>query len=380
MAGRLWKALDTTVALSDKLNSSLSSPSPAVSDEHPSPLLLLSASTQALKSQATKISLLAINTPFTPSAICTILSEVNDSALPSLTAAALLLSPAKYTQTFHGDAKTLVQDILHELTVLIRNIKNVSIKYEENKSFRLGEDEKHGITTATGRVWKVCDQIATIASDGVVGLVIKKAKEHLELVQDCIRELKEWDPENDDGDDGLWDDEFGDDGEDDTQGNMGGKIGHVLATDGDEDSEEGNRTGKLVDEKNYLLRLFTLTTQLYTAIIAHRLKKITDISILPKICSKLDTLTACLRDLPNLVDEAAGSLYEGNLEFADAYSLKLRDRAFETIDLLREPWAIEATHSILGDKAARKEVEDKFSEWGSVWLKVADELVKDREE
>ncbi|WEW59385.1 hypothetical protein PRK78_004856 [Emydomyces testavorans] len=392
---RLSKILETTVALSEQFIISLSSPAatePTPSNSIvPSEVLpLLSASAQALKSQTTKLSLLAINTPFTPSAIISVLSDINESVLPSLVTAALLLTPRNYTQTFYAEAKTLVKDALRELTALTHEVGATAEKYDRNTGFKLSEEDKHGVTTATGRVWKVCDQIGGLVSDGVVGLVIRKAREYLELVQDGIRELKEWDPEeeldDDDDDDGLWGDEFGNEEDDEVNGGGTGKgkaiLGHGENEEEEEEEEEQeNQRAKLDDEKKYLLRLLTLVSQLYTAIISHRLKNLDQkTSLLPKSSLKLlDSLVSCLHDLPNLVDEAAGSLYEHNIEYADAYSLKLRDRASEAVQMLRQPWTNGDVSAALGENAVTKEAEDKFSKWASVWVKVVDDLTKDKE-
>ncbi|EER28359.1 hypothetical protein CPC735_062320 [Coccidioides posadasii C735 delta SOWgp] len=391
MPPSLLKALDTTLALSEQFSLNLSSPNASesaacnasCSDPQTSPLPLLSAASHTLKAQTTKLSLLAINAPFTPSAIVTVLTDVNDAVLPSLTTAALLSVPEKYTQTFSTEAKALVKDALRELTTLIQGIRAIAVSHDKHKEFTLSGTDKNGITAATARVWEVCDHIINFASEGVVGLVVRKAKEYLELVKDGIRELKEWDPEEDlDGDDGFWVEDFGDEAHGEANGGVLGKGKAAKSgdeeeehmEDEDKDENDENQRAKLEDEKKCLLRLLTLVSQLYTAIISYRLKNLDEKAILPKFSPKLDSVASCLQDLPNLVDEAAGSLYEHNLEFSDAYSLRLRDRASEAVDLLCEPWVLGATLE-QGDLSRR---EDKFSKWATVWIKVVEGLGNDR--
>ncbi|EEP77776.1 predicted protein [Uncinocarpus reesii 1704] len=389
MAARLHMVLETTIALSEQFNLALSSPAAADStssapDHQPSPLPLLSASAQNLKAQTAKLSLLAINTPFTPSALVTVLSNINDSVLPSLVTATLISTPEKYTRTFRREAEALVKDALRELTALVHDIQLIATNYDKKQGFKLSDEEKNEVTIATGRVWSVCDQVVDLVAGGVVGLVIKKAKEYLELIQDGLRELKEWDPEDDlDDDDGLWGDEFG--SQDDSGPNRGTleKSAVIENGDGDEETEDedsGNQRVKLDEEKKYLLRLFTLTSQLFSAIISYRLKKMDETLILAGSSNRLDALTSCLQDLPSLVDEAAGSLYEHNIEFADAYSLKLRDRASEAAEMLCEPWVQGDMSDTSKQGDAPKGTEDKFSKWAAVFLRVVEDLGKDKEQ
>ncbi|KAF3480760.1 uncharacterized protein GIQ15_06107 [Arthroderma uncinatum] len=371
MAGdrRLIVLLDTTLGLSAQFISSLTLSSAATASATPrnsedssnknnSPLPLLSAAAQTLKSHTGKISLFAINTPFTPSAIKSVLSQINDSVLPSLVTAAFLLHPGHYTTIFHSEVNSLVKSALREFVTLISEIKKIAL----GDGKELTEADKVAITTATGRVWKVCDQLVATSTDGVVGMIIQKANNFLELVRDGIKELEEWDPEESEDDGWGMGDDFADEAEDKEGG------------DGEDGENRDELIATLFEEKKELIRLLTPISKLFTAMATQRLKPLKQDSILPKYASSLDDLVDHLKQIPDLVDEAAGSLYEHDIDAVASYTRKLKDCAIATVEIVRKPWKCDDG---AGPKTeGQAEPEDKFSKWATVWLKVLGELGK----
>ncbi|GBF67124.1 hypothetical protein TMEN_9847 [Trichophyton mentagrophytes] len=369
MAGdkKLLVILESTLGLSTQFISSLSLSAASTSSATPRsaeetdnnknlPLPLLSAAAQTLKSNSGKISLFAINTPFTPSAITSVLAQINDSALPSLVTAAFLLHPEHYTKTFHTEINALVKSALREYITLINDIKKIAV--ENGKG--LTDEDKIAVTTSAGRVWKVCDQLVAAATDGVVGMVMQKANEFLELVRDGIKELEEWDPEESDDDDwGLVDD-----------------LADETKEENDEDDGEDREevVAMLAGEKKELLRLLTPIAKLYTAITTQRLKPLKQQPILSKYASNLDKLVDNLKQIPDLVDEAAGSLYEHDTQAVASYTSNLKNCAISTMEMVRKPWHPETGVNAKTD--GQVESEDKFTKWATVWLKVLNELGK----
>src|ERR1700733_3479056 len=205
--------LTTTFALIDQFSASVaqSTNQPCVpAEEHlpssaPSPLTLLSTSTASLKAQSTRLSLLTLTPPFTPSAVSKILSTLNSSVLPSLLTAALLIAneDRKYTASFSTEVGSLVKGILRDLHTLISCVEGRS-RHADPKE--LGEQQKHNVTEAVGHVWESCDELVAVADGGIGAFIVKKAEMWLGLIKDAVEELGEWDPEED-GVDGL----FGDD-------------------------------------------------------------------------------------------------------------------------------------------------------------------------
>ena len=218
--------LTTTFALIDQFSASVarSTDQPIVPAEErlpsstPSPLALLSASTASLKAQSTRLSLLTLTPPFTPPAVSKILSALNSSVLPSLLTAALLIvnEDRKYTASFSAEVGSFVKAILRDLHTLISCVEERS-RHADPKE-QLGEQQKHNVTEAVGRVWESCDGLVALADGGIGAFVVKKAEMWLGLIKDAVEELEEWDPEEDGvdglfGEDALQNDHAGDEAE-----------------------------------------------------------------------------------------------------------------------------------------------------------------------
>ncbi|KLJ12100.1 hypothetical protein EMPG_12774 [Blastomyces silverae] len=392
--------LGATLIITDQFNSTLSTPLPPSESQSnnvnsnnpaPLPLPLLSASAAALKAQTTKLSLLAVNTPFTPSALITVLSTVNESILPSLVTAALLTVPAEYTQAFHAEAKLLVKDALREfgsLVGVVKVIANGGGSGDEGKGVTVTEQQKGEVMSCTGRLWKACEQLVSFAEGGVVGFVAGKARQYLELVRDGIRELEEWDPEEDGDDDE--DDLFWDHG--DKLEGKGKEEEKDKANDENNDDEETTSSiANLQSEKSNLLRLLNPIAQIYPAIISHRLKSKTSPSSStpndqeqnhqpnPQLSStqlsQLNRLLQHLKELPSLVDEAAGSLYDHDIDNAIMYTKQLCKCAFSAAEAARSPFIENAN--------GEKEIaggEDKFPKWADTWMRVIDGITSSKAE
>ncbi|KKK11880.1 hypothetical protein ARAM_004076, partial [Aspergillus rambellii] len=105
MSQKFQTTLNTALTLITQFQTTLSAqPAPASQppqhNEPLDPLALLAAAATALKSHVTKLSLLTITAPFTHSAVATILATLNETVLPSLVAAALLLTPETHTRAY----------------------------------------------------------------------------------------------------------------------------------------------------------------------------------------------------------------------------------------------------------------------------------------
>ena len=253
------------------------------------------------------------------------------------------------------ESRTLVKNALRELDGLVSEIKKVAGR--EGRG--VDEGVKGVVTTATGRVWGACDAMLELAKEGVVGLVVRRAREYAELVRDGIGELREWDPAEDEVGD---EDGFGFEGDDDEDED--GKEG------GDEVDEE--QCARLRAEKAHMLRVLEPVAKAYPAMITYRLQGLSvqssSSSTVSAISPRLDELLGCLRDIPDLTDEAAGSLYESKISDAVEYTEKVLDRAITAVTTTRG--LVE-----LKEDAAQS---DKFSKWSTVWLNVVQDVRKSR--
>lgn len=365
MSKQLSICLTTTLALINQFQSAFTSPSgnpPASDSSQKDALPLLSASSEALKSQVTKLSLLTINTPFTPSAISTVLSALNESVIPSLVTATLLVTPSEYTKAFHAEIQNLSKFVLKDLSSLVEEVQNVAKKKEQaktdgQKESELSQPEKDVITVATGRVWDSCDSLYDVAAKGVVGYVIRRVEEWRDIVKDAVKEIEEWDPDEDDGD---FFEEF--------MGENGNESGGGQSEDSDDKEEEDNAA--LHAHKKSTLRVLKPIAQVFPAISTHRLKNAGNVpSSSVTGIGKLETLISDLQCIPDYIDEVAGALYEADLEKSDQYLQKAKSYATKAIDTVALPWGAAANEGT-------QDGTDKFRVWSKTWLKVMEEVSK----
>ncbi|OJJ84855.1 uncharacterized protein ASPGLDRAFT_125469 [Aspergillus glaucus CBS 516.65] len=366
MSQKLSLVLTTTLTLLDQFQTAIYSPpqkpAPNETDDakrKDDALSLLTASSHALHSQVTKLSLLTITAPFTHSAVCTVLSALNESVLPSLVTAALLVNPDDFTKAFHAEVQILAKAALKELAALIGEVKGVADKKnkaqsEGKKEEDLSQAEKDVVTVATGRVWDACDVLVDVATKGVVGFVIRRVEQWRDLVKDAVEEIEEWDPDEDDD---FFDDLLGED--------------EKNAGDYDDDEDDGDEedTAASHARKKSTLRILKPVAQVFPAISTNRLKNAGNapVAFNPGV-RKLESLMVNLQSIPDDIDEVAGALYEENWERHTQFLGKVKDNAAKAVGLVKLPWG------------AAEGTEDKFTTWSKTWLKVVDEVSKSIDE
>ncbi|KAJ5464722.1 uncharacterized protein N7458_000408 [Penicillium daleae] len=363
MAQQFSVIISTTLTLLEQFQATLASPTTATATaqgtqpQTPSKdtdteaaanaLPLLSNSAAALRAQVTKLSLLAITAPFTHSAVSTVLRACNESVLPSLVTAALLVTPAGYTKAFYSEVLVLTKRALVEFATLVKGVKGIADKKDsakkedpKKKEEGISKAEKDGVTVAVVR--------------GVVGFVMRRVEQWRDLVRDAVEELEDWDPEEDDE---FFDELMGED-----------KDGGSDSDDEDGDEED---TAALQEQKKSTLRFLKPVAQVYPAILTYRLKNAGDKPLSSAAgIAKLESLMINLQSIPDQVDEAAGALYESNWDKA-AYHLKQTQKhAAQAVNLVATPWA--GAESADGEQQSS----DKFTVWSKTWLKVMDEVSK----
>lgn len=363
---QLGPVIATTATLLDQFQNTLS---PASVQSAPSPnkdadaLPLLTASATALRAQVTKLSLLAITSPFTPSAVITILRACNESVLPSLLTSALIVTPTEYTKAFHSEIWHLTRAALAEYSSLVQVIKTISEKKEKAKEEEptkkekdLPQSDKNEVTVATGRVWDACDVLTSTATNGIIEFIARRVEQWRDLVKDAVQELEEWDPAEDDDD--FFDDIPGDEKDD------GDKD-----EDSDDESDDEENTAALQEQKKSTLRFLKPVAQVYPAIVNNRLKKTktAPLSTTGGI-SRLEKLMTHLQRIPDQLDEAAGALYEEDIGRSVKHLQKIRDDASKAVELVTKPWGSE--------EQPNEETDDKFATWSKTWAKVMDEVSK----
>ncbi|PYH97467.1 hypothetical protein BO71DRAFT_130531 [Aspergillus ellipticus CBS 707.79] len=362
MSKKLQTTLTTSLTLLEQFQQAISSPTGDIASSAElsgkDALPLLSASTTALKAQVTKLSLIAITSPFTPSAVSSVLSALNESVLPSLATAALLVNPSEHTKAFQTEVQVLAKILLNEIAALVQEVQNIAkIKREaaadaRKKENDLSQSEKDAVTVVAGRLWNSCDALIDTAAKGVVGFVVRRVEEWRDLVRDAVQEIEEWDPDEE-GDD-FFDELLGDDE----------KADHNTDEEADGDDED---TAALHTQKKSTLRVLKPVSQIYPAIIANRLKDAPQSS---EIIGQLECLMYTLQSIPGYIDEIAGALYEANIEKSVQYLCKTKNCAVKAVNLVALSWGV------VIPAESQKEREDKFTAWSRTWSKVIDEVSK----
>ncbi|KAL4787550.1 hypothetical protein BJX76DRAFT_318331 [Aspergillus varians] len=371
MSMKFQIVLATTLALVDQFQSTLSSPQPnpgptaGEKDKELDPLPLLSGASTALKSHVTKLSLLTITSPFTHSAVATTLSTLNESVLPSLVTATLLITPESHTKAFQGEIRVLAGTTLKELSFLVKEVQAIAEGKADKKS--LEQSEKDTVTAVAGRVWDACDVLVDFAAKGVIGFVVRRAEEYRDLVRDAVEEIEGWDPdeEGDEFFDGL----LGDDGEGPTAADKSGVNGK---TDEDDDDDEESST-VLLARKKEALRILKPIAQIYPAIISNRLKK-APAPLAPFNVRTLESLIISLQQIPDHIDEVAGALYDADFDQYARHLGKAKGCASKAIELVVLPWSPEQASD------NQKNAGDKFTAWSKTWTRVVEEVSKSIDE
>ena len=344
--------LSSTKALIQSFQAALQSPTtpPSTIQDPPNPLALLSDASQILKAQTTKLSLLILNKPFTPSAITFILNSLSNSCLPGLISALEICPATKYTRLLHEHIRSTLLKIMMELLSLIASIP----------SDERGVELSTGRNTlaSTGVLWAECDKMMELASSGVVSLAIQRTEDYHGLLKDAIQELEEWDPDEDT------------DSDTDSLSSNKQKPASTPTADNLASTLEDLSISRVA-----ILRKHTLVTLRTIRVIYPALKK-RRISTFPNITSAstpeslptstqidaLDSLIDQAKGFTEAADEIAGALYEGDEEQVERRLRALRESAEACAAGVKKGW---------------KGEEDEFTGWAEKWVARLEEVGKD---
>ena len=352
----LRASVDSTTALAKNFQTALQNRTPPTLDmaDPPNPLCLLSDSASILKAQTTKLSLLILNKPFTPSAITFIINSLSNQCLPALMSALELCTPAQWTSFLQQHLRASLSHIMGQYLDLVASIPTD----ERGVDTAAGR----GVLANTGVLWESCDKLIELASTGLVSLAVQKANAYHSLLQDAITELEEWDPDElvDDNDD-----DFDSDSDfDSIQDQL--KKTHIEANNAASSSGLSNSTVSppsmtIPQLQTVILSHLRLIRLLYPALHKRRLltfPPLTSTTPVPTASpsqlqiKRLDSLMNHLRQFSEEADEAAGALYEGKEGDVNSRLRGLRKIGISCIEESRFNW---------GGK------EDEFSEWGDKW-------------
>lgn len=348
--------LQTTISnlnvLLRRFQTALQSPTPAHPpiEDSPNPLALLSDASEVLKAQTTKLSLLLLNKPFTPSAISFILDSLSGSCLPALMSVLQLCPAVKYTNLMHEHIRSSLSKTMMELLSLLGLIPQNEYGVEKT----LGRD----ILASTGVLWAECDKMVALALEGVTKLAAEKVEQYHDLLKDAIAELEQWDPDED--------------SESDTDSVASNKSNPSSARPRDtplERSLQDLSASAIPALRKQTLGTLRVIRVLYPALVKRRILTFPNIDSTAKAESlpsssqmrSLDRVVNHTQQFTEETDEIAGALYAGDEEEVDDRLTNLAEMSKTCVEGIRIDWS---GH------------EDEFSSWAEKWMMRLEEVKK----
>lgn len=319
-------------------------PKNIVNNPHQNSLALLSTAAIVLKAQTTKLSLLILHSPFTPSAITHILTSLSATCLPALMTALELCPPSTNSALLHNHVRTILSRAFRAISALLLVVLP---QQDDKRSNSTAHQRREKTLAATGMLWETCDAMAHLASEGLPALAIEKLDTSHSLLKDAIAELEEWDPnEEEDKDDPDTD---SDDASD--------PLPNPLPS--------SSQTPHLL---NLSLRLLRQIRLLYSSLKKRRLRSFPPLTLLSSSSSEptlsqiktLDTIiTAFGDDFTSTADELACALYSHNDKEVLRLLLFLRGKACASLEVVVMDWRGE---------------EDEFSVRARKWVELFREM------
>ncbi|KAH9820919.1 Grap2 and cyclin-D-interacting [Teratosphaeria destructans] len=350
MAPQDGKALEETLVSSlallsrftTSLNPATASPTADPIDNAPNPLHILRDSAKLLKAQATKISLLSINKPFSPSAVQRIVKDVSGTCLPAMMSAVQICDQSKaiWSTMMSREAHLRVRRILKDIETLLEEVRSVA---------QGNEPRKRDSLNSTGVVWESCDALIELEQLGIAGLAVEKAQQWRDTIKDAIEELREWkegeDLDSEGQDELLESDDEGVDGDRDSIEDIFNAANSM--------PKDRPELESVVEDADGRLKKIVL---LYNAVIKRRLKTYKscpgEAESTSNNIDRLDKAMERLRRLPHQVDELASCLYDLDEVRAIAQLKKCVAEASHVAERLFPSWD------------AR---EDEFTTWSVKW-------------
>ncbi|KAK4149330.1 hypothetical protein C8A00DRAFT_47036 [Chaetomidium leptoderma] len=331
-------------------------------------LSLAHDSAALIKAHATKISLLIINEPFTPTAITKVLRELVAGPVPSLAAAVEVCTPERYTRAIQQELAWRAGRVLRELKELLSRIPaDGKVLSDARKNASVGAAGGKGSIVTTGVLWSACDDAMAFAKRGFVGNLAHKVEQLRDTLKDVMEELKEWGEETEDNDhsDGQSDED------DDEVAQVTSDLeSSSISTTRDaqdilDDLMNSQRyiprddPDKIRERLDSCLKRLRLTILLYQATVKRRIKPLPRLPPDPHsgISARLDEIISILKRIPESFGSLAMAFYELDPSEIDRLMDECFFDAFAASELLVKPW--EGQKDEFTDWALRFQVEIK---------------------
>ncbi|KAI7277488.1 hypothetical protein KC345_g6591 [Hortaea werneckii] len=316
------------------------------------PLHLLRDAAKLIKAHVTKLSLLAINKPFTPSAVRKVLAELKATCIPALMSGSqicTLRQGVKWSEMMGREVQARTRRVVRELESLVRELGEINGGAGGGGSRRNGSVRGGGGDSlrSTGVVWESCDALIELETMGIGGLAVVKAGQYRDTIRDAIEELREWKEGEDLESEGQ--DELLDEGDEGVDGDRFEDLFHA-ANSMPSDRPE---LRSLAEEADGKLKKVVL---LYTAAIKRRFKTLKTLEggegRSEEEIKRLDQVMAVLDGIPHQVDELASCFYDLDEERVRKSLKDCVDEAAQAASLLERNW---------------EDQEDEFTTWGGKW-------------
>ena len=309
-------------------------PSATMADP-PKPLHVLKDAALLLKSHTTKLGLLLLNPPFTPSAVGPVVREMTTSCVPAILSAVELAHPDVWGKLLRSEVDARAAAALRAVEACLTDVRAIADGNGKNSTRR-------DTLASTGAVWEACDALIELEELDVGGVALQRAKQYQALIKDALGELKEWRDESMKEED---DDEDEDEVEQNQEEDIFGAIGNLPR----------DRPELLLALDDALAKIRRVEI-LYTALSKRRVAKFTKAEARIHVhVQTMDKLLSGLQSMSEHTDELAGAFYSLDEEAIEENKKELVEEARRTIKLVDRSW----------DGG-----EDEFTSWSGKWLEV----------
>ncbi|KAI1742931.1 hypothetical protein F4680DRAFT_387644 [Xylaria scruposa] len=308
-------------------------------------LALAHDSASLVRAHSTKLSLLIINEPFTPSAITKVLRELVAGPIPAIASAVQLCAADTHTTIVRQHLAWKCRHVLHELRRLVETIPldgKVLPAHRKN-----GANGDRGSIVTTGVLWAACDEVILLKKLGIAGLLAQTVDEHRDTLQDTLEELKEWSE--------MEDEEDSEEDEDVQHVANGLQNTHISAQQMIDDLMTSrpipqNDPDRIRERLDLCLKRLRLIILLYSAINKRRIKTLPSLPTeqATPFIHRLHEVYPILKRLPIRFDEVASAFYDLDTAAIDATMDQCFLDAFAAAEMLKAPWT---------------GTEDVFTEW-----------------
>lgn len=325
--------LTTTRSLVQNFESVLSTPptsSTSASKTTIDPFAVLKDASELVKAHATKLGLLLLNKPFTPTAVAKVFSEISSTCLPAMMGAVELLGTSvHWGSCVEQEIKSAVRQLIAAIMELVKDIERVhAMKGKAEAPLR--KQQSDSTLASTGQVWSACDSLIELATLGPAGVVCKKAKDYQALLRDAIDELKDFSADVDEG--------YSDDAASDQDGDVHFGPSSIPSSQPELRAQVESSVKKLglleVAYKAVNIRWlktfpFDVPGPDSNEPNGSRERKIQRVR-------HLDRVMSLLKQVPDEVDELAGKFYDLDGKAADAQLRRCCSTMTEAVDVIKD--------------------------------------------